>query len=84
MRITDKTYFNDYQNQLGFFRGIGIESVFNSIDFEDKNIDLGYRIQASAVFSSNIEGNSIDLNSFMNIKLSNQIFKPKKTIQFFI
>jgi len=77
MRITDKTYFNDYQNQLGF----DLESMFNSMDFDSKKVDLGYRIQASAVFSSNIEGNSIDLNSFMNIKLSNQIFKPKKEVQ---
>lgn len=77
MRITTKVYFNDYQNQLGF----DLESVFNSIDFNDKKVDLAYRIQASAVFSSNIEGNSIDLNSFMNIKLSNQLFKPKKEVQ---
>jgi Fic family protein len=77
MRITDKTYFNDYQNQLGF----DLESMFNSMDFDSKKVDLGYRIQASAVFSLNIEGNSIDLNSFMNIKLSNQIFKPKKEVQ---
>ncbi|NJN78588.1 MAG: Fic family protein [Saprospiraceae bacterium] len=77
MRIITKTYFNDYQNQLGF----DLESVFNSMDFDNKKVDLGYRIQASAVFSSNIEGNSIDLNSYMNIKLSNQIFKPKKEVQ---
>ena len=77
MRITTKAYFKDYQNQLDF----DLESVFNSMDFDNKNVDLGYRMQASAVFSSNIEGNSIDLNSFMNMKLSNQIFKPKKEVQ---
>ncbi len=81
MRIKNKTYFKNYQNQLGFSRGLGIESVFNSIDFKDKKFDLSYEIQVSAVFSSNIEGNSIDLNSFMNMKLSNQIFKQKKEIQ---
>ncbi|TNE36429.1 Fic family protein, partial [bacterium] len=44
-------------------------------------IDLGYRIQASAVFSSNIEGNSIDLNSYMNSQLAKRKLKSVKEIK---
>ena len=42
---------------------------------------MGYSTQASAVYSSNIEGNSVDLNSFMNYKLSPEKFKQTKEIE---
>jgi Fic family protein len=48
---------------------------FSQSDFETKlktslgsKIDLEYLTQSCAVFSSQIEGNSLDLNSYMNIK----------------
>lgn len=37
-----------------------------------------YSIESSAVYSSNIEGNSMDLNSFMNTKLTAKKQKPKE------
>ena len=77
MRITDTRHFNQFRKTLGF----ELESVFNEFDFSDEKVDVGYRIRASAVFSSNIEGNSIDLNSFMNSQLSKEAFKPQKQIQ---
>ncbi len=55
--------------------------MVSSYDFTEKNGGLEYKTQASAVYSSNIEGNSIDLNSFMNYKLSEKKFKPEKEIQ---
>ncbi|MEN0004096.1 MAG: Fic family protein [Bacteroidota bacterium] len=77
MRITDQKYYSDYLAYLDD----NLETVFSSIDFSNEKIDLGYRIKASAVFSSNIEGNSIDLNSYMNTLLSRQAFKPTKELQ---
>jgi len=77
MRISDTTYFVEYLKKIGF----DIETIFNKIDFSDDAIDIEYRIQSSAVFSSNIEGNTIDLNSFMNAKMTAETFKPQKQIQ---
>lgn len=77
MKITTTTYFTEYLKKTAF----DIEVIFNKIDFSDDAIDVEYRIQSSAVFSSNIEGNTIDLNSFMNTKMIAETFKPQKQIQ---
>ena len=77
MKITNREYFSEYYNQIGH----GLRLSIDSFDFSDGHINLGYSTQASAVYSSNIEGNSIDLNSFMNYKLSREIFKPTKEIE---
>lgn len=77
MRIIDDTYFNQYNELIGD----QLDKLIDSFDFTEKTTDLGYKTQASAVYSSNIEGNSIDLNSFMNYKLSKEKYKPRKEIQ---
>jgi len=77
MEIIDKRYFSEYNDQIGR----EIEFLIDSVDFGDKQVDLGYSTQASAVYSSNIEGNSVDLNSFMNYKLSPEKFKQTKEIE---
>jgi Fic family protein len=77
MRIIDDKYLDQYNILIGN----QIEKLIESFDFTEKGTDLGYKTQASAVYSSNIEGNSIDLNSFMNYKLSQEKLKPHKEIQ---
>ena len=77
MRIIDDRYFKQYDDLIGK----QIENLIVSFDFNEKTTDLGYKTQASAVYSSNIEGNSIDLNSYMNYKLAQEKFKPHKEIQ---
>ncbi|MBI5539276.1 MAG: Fic family protein [Bacteroidia bacterium] len=77
MRIVEEKYFNQYNDLVGN----QIDKFIVSFDYAEKGTDLGYKTQASAVYSSNIEGNSIDLNSFMNYKLSQEKFKPQKEIQ---
>lgn len=77
MKITNKEYFSEYYNQIGHEIGLSIDNF----DFSDQHVNLGYSTQASAVYSSNIEGNSIDLNTFMNYKLSQEMFKPTKEIE---
>jgi len=77
MRITETKYFTQFKTQIGF----DLNEIFEASDFSDKKIDLGYQIAASAVYSSNIEGNSVDLNSFMNSQIAKEVFKAPKEIQ---
>lgn len=77
MRIIDDKYFKQYDELIGY----QIEKLIKTFDFTEKSSDLGYKTQASAVYSSNIEGNSIDLNSYMNHKLLHEKLKPVKEIQ---
>ncbi|MDO8445268.1 MAG: Fic family protein [Deltaproteobacteria bacterium] len=46
-----------------------------------QDYDFGYSIAASAVFSSNIEGNTVDLNSYMNWRMAKKPSKPTKEIE---
>jgi Fic family protein len=77
MRIADKKYFEQYHAAIGK----DLENLVNRFDFTEQNGDLGYQTQASAVYSLNIEGNTIDLNSFMNLSFSKEKFKPSKEFQ---
>lgn len=77
MKLSEKTYFDQFQKVIGK----NIKDYIQHFDFADQNIDLVYQTQASAVYSSNIEGNSIDLNSFMNYKLSKDKPKAQKELQ---
>lgn len=43
--------------------------------------DLEFSFESSAVFSSNIEGNTVDLNSYMNQKQIKTKFKPHKEVE---
>ncbi len=77
MRITDKTYFNKYNELIGN----KIPDLLNDFNFAETNASLGYSTKSSAVYSSNIEGNSIDLNSYMNYEMVNDKFKSGKEIE---
>ncbi|MBI9036615.1 MAG: hypothetical protein JEY97_00660 [Bacteroidales bacterium] len=66
MRITDKKYFDKCVKNIGNT----IPNLINEYDFSESNGGFDYLTKASAVYSSNIEGNSIDLNSFMNYELN--------------
>ena len=76
MKLTAKSFFYDYTLALPE----GISELVTSFNVESKDFDLGYRIQASAVFSSNIEGNTLDLNSYMNLKIKNELKYKKKEV----
>jgi Fic family protein len=77
MRITDKTYFDSYKNLIGN----QISTLIKDYDFSDLSSEFEYMTKSSAVYSSNIEGNSIDLNSFMNYELNKEKFKTGKEIE---
>jgi Fic family protein len=77
MKIIDKRYFEQYQLLIGN----ELKTLVERFDFAGKSDDLVYQTQASAVYSSNIEGNTIDLNSFMNYKLLRSKLKPQKELK---
>ena len=77
MKVYERKYLSEYLNIIGN----EISQLIENFDFSDDNGGFEYLTKASAVYSSNIEGNSIDLNSFMNYELSKEKFKPGKEIQ---
>jgi Fic family protein len=77
MRITERKYFDKYSATIGN----QIPSLIKSFDFSEAKGGFDYLTKASAVYSSNIEGNSVDLNSYMNYELSKEKFKAGKEIQ---
>jgi Fic family protein len=77
MKITDKKYFAPYHDAIGK----EIPTLIANFDFSEKSGGFEYLTKASAVYSSNIEGNSIDLNSFMNYQLNKEKFKGGKEIE---
>ncbi|MEA1986096.1 MAG: Fic family protein [Candidatus Marinimicrobia bacterium] len=77
MRISDKKYYEKYLTQIGN----KIPGFIKNYDFSENSGGFEYLTKASAVYSSNIEGNSIDLNTFMNYELSKDKFKTGKEIE---
>lgn len=76
LKILPSDYLSDYSAKLntdwadGFDR-LGTKSLFSKDDFE-------YYIQSSATYSSNIEGNSIDLDTYLKNKKFKIKSKPKE------
>jgi Fic family protein len=77
MKVTERKYLIHYSKSIGN----QISKMIKKFDFSENKGGLDYLIKASAVYSSNIEGNSIDLNSFMNYELSKEKFKIGKEIK---
>ncbi|MCW5201589.1 Fic family protein [Desulfobulbus sp. US4] len=77
MKITERKYLNAYSQTIGD----QLEDLLTQFDFSEDNGKFDYLTKASAVYSSNIEGNSVDLNSYMNYELSREKSKPGKEIE---
>jgi Fic family protein len=77
MKVTERKYLAQYTDLIGN----QISTLIDKFDFSEDKGSFDYLTKASAVYSSNIEGNSIDLNSFMNYELSKQKFKVGKEIE---
>ena len=77
MKLQDKTYFEPFNQVIGN----KISTYVNAFDFSDSNSTLSYQTQASAVYSANMEGNSIDVNLYMNYKFLKAKPTPKKDLQ---
>jgi Fic family protein len=77
MRITETIYFAEYKNVIQ----TELERWFSEYEFASLSVDLGYRNKTSAVYSSNIEGNSVDVNAYINSVMSRQAFKSEQEIE---
>ncbi len=77
MNYLEEKYLEKYTEKIGN----QIELLIDKFDFSDKRGNFEYLTKSSAVFSSNIEGNSIDLNSFMNYEMNKDKFKAGKEIE---
>lgn len=73
-QLGDKFLFQRYLSRVKKF----LAKNYKQYDFKD--VDLSFLIDASSVYSSNIEGNSIDLNTFMNYRMNAAKFKKNKEI----
>ena len=76
LKILTAEYLKEYSSELK----IDWFDVFNH--FRTKNThsidDFGYYIQSSATYSSNIEGNSIDIDTYLKNKKFKIKSKPKE------
>ncbi|MBP6820393.1 MAG: hypothetical protein KA368_02560, partial [Acidobacteria bacterium] len=77
MKITDRTYFDEWLRALASARPSKCWSEFIS---RNNHPTIRFSVEASAVYSSAIEGNSVDLNFFLNSKLDppSRKFKAKE------
>jgi len=75
--VTETKYFKEYRQSIGSH----IDEWMHQYDFSEHKSGFGYSTRSSAVYSSNIEGNTVDLNSYMNQKLANKKFRPIKEIE---
>ncbi len=77
MNITERKYFDAYLKSIGS----EIPTLIQNYDFSEDKGGFDYLTKSSAVYSSNIEGNNIDLNSYMNYELNKDKFKVGKEIE---
>ncbi len=77
MRITERKYLDAYKKLVGN----EIPKLIKDFDFSENRGGFEYLTKSSAVYSSNIEGNSIDLNSYMNYEMNKEKFKAGKEIE---
>ena len=76
LKILTSQYLDDYSSKLS----IDWLAIFNALKSKKKytSEDFEYYIQASATYSSNIEGNSIDIDTYLKNKRFNVKSKPKE------
>lgn len=77
MRIIERKYLATYIQTIGN----EIPRLIKDFDFSENKNNFDYLTKSSAIYSSNIEGNSIDLNSYMNYELNKDKFKIGKEIE---
>lgn len=77
MRVNERKYLDIYKNSIGN----EISKLITDFDFSKNRGGFEYLTKASAVYSSNIEGNSIDVNSYMNYEMNKDKFKAGKEIE---
>ena len=75
-KILTNLYFDEFKEKLGVDWELPLFNVPKKITFSQQ--DFEYAIQSSATYSSNIEGNSIDIDTYLKNKKFNVKSKPKE------
>ena len=78
MDVTDKTYFQPWRKAL---RGIDPGKLWRRFTSLEELPPIDFSNQVSAVYSANIEGNSIDLNSFLRGQTARFKAKEREEIE---
>jgi Fic family protein len=76
LKILTVRFFDEFLNNLDENWFSGCEQLYSKINFS--NQDFEFYIQSSATYSSNIEGNSIDIDTYLKNKLFKVRSKPKE------
>ena len=61
LQILTPQYLNGYTNLVN----VDWQGIFNKLNIHYTTEDFEYYIQSSATYSSNIEGNSIDIDTYL-------------------
>lgn len=77
MRITERIFLDIYNKSIGK----EVPELINGFDFSENRGGFEFLTKSSAVYSSNIEGNRVDLNSYMNYEMNKDKFKSGKEIE---
>lgn len=72
LNVLTEKYLDEYKGKAGNLAG-----ALEKLKAQTKSVTFEFMIESSAVFSSNIEGNPIDLNSWMNGKRQKEKSQPK-------
>ncbi len=75
LKILTNKYFKEYREKVW-----SLEEKIDKFLKTSKELDFKYLTEKSSVFSSKIEWNSLDLNSFMNMKMNSQKSKDVEEI----
>ena len=74
MQILTEKFYKEYSKKIGS----DLKQRYDIMKKDLKSSDFEYLIEVSSVYSSNIEGNPMDLNSFMNTKEFKEKSRPKE------
>jgi len=76
LKILTDQYLQEYNDNVWY-----LWKIVNVFLENANNLDFKYLTESSSVFSSQIEWNSLDLNSFMNMKLNSSKSKDVEEIE---
>lgn len=76
IKILTLKYFEEYKKKIW-----NLDKKIENFIEKSSDLDFKYLTESSSVFSSNIEWNSLDLNSFMNMKLNSTKSKDLEEIE---
>ena len=78
IRLTTTRYFGEWRQALGALQEGDPAKRWRKFERQPEHPPLDFSFEASAVFSANIEGNTVDLNFYANSKFDPALAKFKR------